>query len=60
MSNLDSPCIRQCALNDDNICISCFRSLDEISQWSKASDMQKLDMLSNRYAREKKLNTKMQ
>ncbi len=33
MSPLISPCIRNCCLDDDNICLGCFRSLDEILLW---------------------------
>jgi len=29
-----SPCVRQCTLNDENVCLGCFRSLDEIKEWS--------------------------
>ncbi|AMK76872.1 MULTISPECIES: DUF1289 domain-containing protein [Methylomonas] len=31
-----SPCVRNCCLNDDDICLGCFRSLDEIRLWSTA------------------------
>ncbi len=30
---LMSPCIRNCCLNNDDICLGCFRSLDEIVLW---------------------------
>lgn len=29
-----SPCVRNCCLNDDDICLGCFRSLDEIREWT--------------------------
>ena len=36
----DSPCIRQCCLNQDDICIGCFRTLDNILKWTTySSDM---------------------
>ncbi|MBD9358857.1 DUF1289 domain-containing protein [Methylomonas albis] len=31
-----SPCVRNCCLNDDDICLGCYRSLDEIRMWSTA------------------------
>ncbi|MBL1319822.1 MAG: DUF1289 domain-containing protein [Methylophaga sp.] len=31
--SLSSPCIRNCCLNDNDICLGCFRSLDEILLW---------------------------
>ena len=37
-SSIDSPCIRNCCLNDDDICLGCGRSLREITAWSVASD----------------------
>lgn len=32
-----SPCNRVCTLNDDNVCIGCQRTLDEIVGWSAMS-----------------------
>ncbi|PKD40259.1 DUF1289 domain-containing protein [Methylomonas sp. Kb3] len=31
-----SPCVRNCCLNDEDICLGCYRSLDEIRLWSSA------------------------
>lgn len=31
-----SPCVGVCALNDDEICAGCGRSLDEIAIWPQA------------------------
>jgi len=37
MSDIDSssqsPCIRNCCLDDDLTCLGCFRSLEEIKEW---------------------------
>lgn len=33
-----SPCIRQCRLNAAQTCLGCFRSLEEIIDWSAAPD----------------------
>jgi len=46
-SNIErmTPCIRNCYLNDDDICLGCFRSLDEITQWSCADNHQRLAIL---------------
>lgn len=35
-----SPCNRVCTLNDDNVCIGCQRTLDEIVGWSALSARQ--------------------
>ncbi|WP_449230177.1 DUF1289 domain-containing protein [Azospirillum doebereinerae] len=33
-STVPSPCVRHCTLNDEDVCLGCFRSLDEIKDWS--------------------------
>ncbi|MDD1622687.1 MAG: DUF1289 domain-containing protein [Methylococcaceae bacterium] len=45
--SIPSPCVRNCCLNQDNICLGCFRSLDEICQWSQADDQTRLTILCN-------------
>ncbi len=34
MQEPQSPCVRNCCLNDADICMGCFRSLEEIKLWS--------------------------
>ena len=36
-----SPCIDTCCLNEEDICLGCFRSLEEILAWRAATDTQK-------------------
>jgi predicted Fe-S protein YdhL (DUF1289 family) len=33
----DSPCVRRCTLNDDDICIGCGRTLADIAAWGGMS-----------------------
>jgi predicted Fe-S protein YdhL (DUF1289 family) len=33
-----SPCVRDCCLDDDLICVGCFRSFEEIKEWSIVDD----------------------
>jgi predicted Fe-S protein YdhL (DUF1289 family) len=40
-----SPCVRNCCLDEDDICLGCFRSLSEIVGWSEASEAEKLEVL---------------
>ncbi|HBM82356.1 MAG TPA: DUF1289 domain-containing protein [Halieaceae bacterium] len=40
-----SPCISVCLLDEDDICLGCYRSADEITEWFMASPQQKRDML---------------
>lgn len=43
---IKSPCIRHCCLNDDDdICVGCYRSLQEIVGWSAATNDAKLMVL---------------
>jgi predicted Fe-S protein YdhL (DUF1289 family) len=43
---LASPCVRNCCLDDDNVCMGCGRSLEEIIQWGSASDADKSAILA--------------
>lgn len=42
-----SPCVRNCCLNDDDVCLGCFRSLAEIRAWSQADDRARRQILQN-------------
>jgi predicted Fe-S protein YdhL (DUF1289 family) len=46
-----SPCISVCVLDDDDICMGCYRSAGEITDWFMATDEQKREAL--RRARER-------
>lgn len=41
-----SPCIRKCCLDDDDICLGCFRSLEEITRWSKVDEIERLNFIN--------------
>jgi predicted Fe-S protein YdhL (DUF1289 family) len=32
--DVKSPCISVCALDDDGVCIGCWRTVDEIASWT--------------------------
>ncbi|RRS03776.1 DUF1289 domain-containing protein [Aquabacterium soli] len=36
-----SPCVRRCTLDQDDVCIGCGRTLDDIRQWGTMSDAQR-------------------
>ena len=40
-AHVESPCVRNCCLNDADICVGCFRSLEEITRWSLVNDATK-------------------
>lgn len=42
---VESPCIRLCTLDDQDVCIGCFRSMAEICAWSTASNNQRQQVL---------------
>jgi len=44
-SVVESPCIRNCCLDDNDMCLGCFRMLDEILIWGTANSKQQLDIV---------------
>ena len=40
-----SPCINICKLNEDKVCIGCYRTIKEIAGWSKLTLEQKQQVL---------------
>ena len=51
MSDIDisrqSPCIRNCCLDDDLTCLGCFRSLEEIKEWGVVDNHRRRIILQN-------------
>ncbi|WP_415888095.1 DUF1289 domain-containing protein [Neptuniibacter sp. QD37_6] len=52
----ESPCVRNCCLNDQDICVGCYRSLDEILRWSKVSEVERSSILKNTDRRKAQLS----
>jgi len=44
-SSVESPCIQVCTLDDNMVCIGCYRTQDEIRDWIIATDERKLEIL---------------
>lgn len=42
---ITSPCIKNCCLDENDICLGCFRSVEEIIQWGAASDEERAQIL---------------
>ncbi|MGC2031645.1 MAG: DUF1289 domain-containing protein [Steroidobacteraceae bacterium] len=42
-----SPCIRNCCLDDDLTCLGCFRSLEEIKEWGVVDNLRRHVILQN-------------
>lgn len=44
---MDSPCIASCKLNQDKICIGCYRHIDEIVDWNKRSEAEQAQIIAS-------------
>ncbi|MGR9051564.1 MAG: DUF1289 domain-containing protein [Gammaproteobacteria bacterium] len=42
---VQSPCIRNCCLDADDICLGCLRHLDEIKAWANADDRERREII---------------
>ena len=56
-STVQSPCVRNCCLNNDDICLGCFRSLDEITRWSESDNHERTVILQNALQRRERYQT---
>jgi predicted Fe-S protein YdhL (DUF1289 family) len=46
-----SPCVRNCCLDERDVCLGCARTLDEILRWSKLSNPERLEIMNQLQAR---------
>src|SRR6202166_5135793 len=46
-SSAQSPCIRNCCLDDDLTCLGCFRSMKEIKEWGVVDNHRRRIILQN-------------
>lgn len=51
--NLISPCVALCKLSEDDICIGCKRTIEEIINWRTYTDNQKKAVLARLESKEK-------
>jgi predicted Fe-S protein YdhL (DUF1289 family) len=47
----ESPCVRNCCLDDADVCIGCGRHVAEILRWSAADAREREDILARAAAR---------
>ncbi|WP_374441166.1 DUF1289 domain-containing protein [Pseudomonas panipatensis] len=40
-----SPCVHVCALDDNDICLGCQRSADEITRWGRMDNAERREVL---------------
>jgi len=50
-----SPCVSICALDENDLCIGCQRSGDEITRWSQMSNEERREVLRKVAERENKV-----
>ena len=48
---MESPCIRNCCLNEEDVCLGCFRVLAEITQWTLVDEKTRRKFLDNANSR---------
>ena len=46
MGHVNSPCINICKLDENKICIGCYRTLDEIANWTKYTDEEQQNIIN--------------
>jgi predicted Fe-S protein YdhL (DUF1289 family) len=50
---IQSPCVKLCAIHPQaKLCTGCFRSIEEITQWSRLSDAQRSTVMAQLPGRE--------
>ncbi|MAZ93693.1 MAG: DUF1289 domain-containing protein [Lentimicrobiaceae bacterium] len=51
MTDIPSPCMRICYRDSNDICFGCRRNSEEIGNWSKYSNEEKLEVIENTHKR---------
>jgi len=51
-----SPCISICALDDDDVCMGCYRTSDEIRNWVMMDDEERIDVIKMSMKRSRATN----
>ena len=46
MMTVESPCVRNCCLDDNDICVGCYRTLAEITRWSVVNESTKMEIVA--------------
>ena len=44
--NVPSPCVNLCRVDQEGLCLGCFRSLDEIARWSRMAESEKSSVIA--------------
>lgn len=46
MKLIPNPCKSICKLNDNNICIGCYRTKEEVAEWPKLTNEQRFVIIT--------------
>ncbi|WP_217495147.1 DUF1289 domain-containing protein [Vibrio sonorensis] len=52
--NAQNPCTRHCCLDDNDVCLGCFRKLEEILNWKSMSEKEQQDLFEECLLRREK------
>lgn len=44
---IESPCIKICKVDSNGICVGCYRSVEEISNWFKSTDAERQGIMES-------------
>jgi predicted Fe-S protein YdhL (DUF1289 family) len=44
-TEVESPCVRNCCLDQQDMCLGCFRSITEILEWSNVSTEKRSEII---------------
>tara|TARA_B100000780_G_C21084325_1_gene436756 strand:+ start:1121 stop:1306 length:186 start_codon:yes stop_codon:yes gene_type:complete len=55
IEEINSPCIGVCQYNNEELCSGCFRTVDEISKWTKISNDEREKIMGELDSRMEKL-----
>ena len=55
VEDIASPCVRNCRLNEVDICLGCFRHIDEIMAWRQLDDTGKRAVIAQCQERQQQL-----
>ncbi|MCB0807300.1 MAG: DUF1289 domain-containing protein [Bacteroidales bacterium] len=56
-SKVQSPCVQVCKYDKEGICLGCYRSMEEITQWIFMSDEKKQQVLQRIEERKNEIST---
>jgi predicted Fe-S protein YdhL (DUF1289 family) len=53
---IKTPCVQVCAIDpESNLCLGCFRSLEEIARWVRLTDAQREQVMAEAPARRSRI-----